>query len=80
MLQSIECNRTISRLRQYLKEKKVVDANAINLLEKMLTVNPDERITIREILNDIYLNDPNEPPCEPHKLPRIQTIADNNQN
>ena len=63
-----------------MKEKRVADVNAINLLEKMLTPNPGDRITIREILNDIYLNDPNEPACEPHKLPRIQTIAENNQN
>ena len=41
----------------------------------MLTLNPEERITIRGILDNVYLNDPNDAPCEPYKLPRIQAIA-----
>ena len=66
-------------MRPYLKEKRVTDVSAINLLEKMLTLNPADRITIGGILADPYLNDPNEPPCDPHKLPRIQTIVEHKQ-
>lgn len=44
------------------------DANALDLLEKMLTFNPNKRITVEEALSHIYLRqyyDPDdEPTCE----------------
>lgn len=44
-----------SQLRNYMQSKGVTDHLALDLLEKMLTMNPDKRITIRQILSHAYL-------------------------
>tara|TARA_B110000285_G_C14839921_1_gene474867 strand:- start:268 stop:381 length:114 start_codon:yes stop_codon:yes gene_type:complete len=37
----------------------------------MLVLNPEKRITISDLLNDIYFNDDADPPCEPWELPDL---------
>jgi len=60
-----------SRLRQYLREKRVTDPKAIDLLERMLVVNPANRASITEVAQHPYLNDPEVPACRREDLPRI---------
>lgn len=59
-----------------MREKHVTDQKAIVLLEKMLTLNPRDRISIEEVLSDPYLTGTEEPPCEKNELPRIQTVQE----
>jgi serine/threonine protein kinase len=67
----IECPDCPIQLRKYLRDRRVTDPAAIALLEKMFTYDPENRITVKEILEDPYLNDPHETPCLPEYLPKI---------
>lgn len=75
-MKSLENCRTTSRLRDYLKDEKVTDMVAIDLLEKMLVMNPENRISVREILEHPYLSDPLNPPAKKNELPRLQTLIE----
>ena len=73
IVKQVECEVVESNLRSYLRDQKGVnDEQALDLIEKMLVLNPAGRITIGGILDDIYLNDSNNPPCQPWMLPKLQ--------
>ena len=44
---------------------------AIDLLEKMLVMNPNNRISVKEILEHAYFTDPLNPPINKSELPRL---------
>lgn len=51
-----------------------MDEDALDLIEKMLTLNPDKRITAKQALQHKYFT--NEPkPCTPSQLPKIEGEA-----
>ena len=54
-------------------DEKVTDMVAIDLLERMLVLNPKDRISVREILQHPYLSDPINPPVNKSDLPRLQS-------
>ena len=73
IVKQVECEVNESNLRSFLSDEQGVnDEQAINLIEKILVLNPARRITIRGILDDIYFNDSNNPPCQPQELPKLQ--------
>lgn len=57
---------------QYMrKQKSSVDSLGLDLLDRMLTLNPDSRITAKEALEHQYFkSDPL--PCEPSEMPKIE--------
>jgi len=59
-------------LMQYMrKQKSNIDSQALDLLDKMLNLNPETRITCKEALEHPYFkSDPL--PCEPSEMPKIE--------
>jgi serine/threonine protein kinase len=57
---------------QYMrKQKNSIDPTALDLLDKMLLLNPDHRITAKEALQHEYFT--SEPlPCDLSEMPRIE--------
>jgi serine/threonine protein kinase len=54
-----------------LKQNKNVDSIALDLLDKMLTFNPEHRITTRQALEHPYFN--TYPlPCETYEMPKLE--------
>lgn len=59
-------------LMQYMRKQRTnVDSAALDLLDRMLTINPDDRITAKEALEHQYFkSDPL--PCELSEMPKIE--------
>jgi len=61
-------------LRKFLKQNAKIDDLALDLLEKMLTLDPNKRITAKEALEHVYFK--TQPlPCLSEQLPTIKGEA-----
>eukprot|EP01016_Furgasonia_blochmanni_P011266 TRINITY_DN1502_c0_g1_i2.p2 TRINITY_DN1502_c0_g1~~TRINITY_DN1502_c0_g1_i2.p2 ORF type:complete len:476 (+),score=45.85 TRINITY_DN1502_c0_g1_i2:492-1919(+) len=56
----------------YMKSKiPNIDEHSLNLLDRLLVLNPDKRMTAKEALEHPYFS--SDPlPCEPHQLPKVE--------
>ncbi|KAI7837692.1 hypothetical protein COHA_008485 [Chlorella ohadii] len=61
-----------SRLRQHCESKGVTDRHALDLLEKLLALNPAARIRAQHAFMDAYFYEA-PLPCKPSEMPKFET-------